>query len=288
LIAADFHSPRRAAQRSWIDIKSTPPIALIAMGLVLGWTLIAIFGPVIVPYGPLDQSSAILMGPNSVHFFGTDELGRDVFSRIISGADLSLPYPVLAVGLAVPLGALLGGFAGYLGGWIDELIMRGTDLFFAFPQIVLAMAISAALGPSLRSSVIALVAVAWPNYTRLVRSLVVSALQSDYVLAPRLLGRSSMRTLAVDVLPNVIGPVVVFATVGIGQSMLTLAGLSFLGLGVQPPAAEWGSMISDATRYYNWWWLALFPGLAIASVVFPLNVLGDRLRDLLDPHLTSN
>jgi len=255
------------------------------MTLVLGWIAIATLGPIIAPYGALAQSSAILNAPSKLHLFGTDELGRDEFSRVIIAARISIPFPVLTIAVAVPIGVTLGGIAGYFGGWIDELIMRCVDLVFAFPQIVLAMAIAAAIGPGLKGSLIALVAVAWPNYARLARSMVITALNSDYVLGARLLGRSAVRTMAVDVLPNVIGPIAVFATVGIGQTMLTLAGLSFLGLGVQPPQAEWGSMISDAAAYYNYWWLALFPGLAIASVVFSLNILGDHLRDVLDPRV---
>jgi peptide/nickel transport system permease protein len=269
----------------WSALKSTPPMAMAAMVVAIGWGLVAVFGPIIASYGPLDQTSAILAAPGSAHLFGTDEVGRDVFSRVVWGSRLSIPYPILTVALSSPIGGMLGVIAGYFGGWVDEVIMRAADLFFAFPQIVLAMAIAAVLGPSLRNSVIAIVAVTWPNYTRVVRSLVVSAMRSDFVLASRLLGPSSARAMFVDVLPNIASPVLVFSTIGIGQAMLTLAGLSFLGLGSQPPTAEWGLMISDATQYYNSWWLALFPGLAIVSVVFAVNLLGDRLRDLLDPRL---
>jgi peptide/nickel transport system permease protein len=191
------------------------------------------------------------------------------------------------VAISVMVGALFGGVAGYFGGWVDEAIMRVADFVFALPTIILAMAIAAALGPSLRNAVIAIVVVTWPTYARVVRSLVLSAMQSDFVSAARLLGPSSMRALVVDVLPNVIAPLLVYTTLGLGEAMLVLAGLSFLGLGAQPPMAEWGSMVSNATQYYDRWWLALFPGLAIVSVVYSLNILGDRLRDVLDPQLVS-
>jgi peptide/nickel transport system permease protein len=272
----------------WLStLKSTSALSLLAMGLVASWAIIAIFGPLVAPYDPLAQGSAFLAGPSSGHLFGTDELGRDVLSRVIWGARVSIPYSVLMVASSVGVGAVSGGVAGYFGGWVDEVIMRVADFVFAFPTIILAMAITAALGPDLKNAVIAVVVVSWPTYARVVRSLVLSAMHSDYVLVARLLGHSSVRTMAVDVLPNVAGPMLVFATLGLGNAMLFLAGLSFLGLGSQPPAAEWGSMISEATQYYNGWWLALFPGLAIVSVVLALNVLGDRLRNIWDPRQIS-
>jgi peptide/nickel transport system permease protein len=259
-------------------------VVIVAAGVVAIWVLVALLGPLLSPYEPLTLSPATLVSPNAQHFFGTDELGRDVFSRVVWGARVSIPYAVLMIALSVAIGGILGGIAGYFGGWIDEIIMRAADFVFAFPSIILAMAIAAALGPDLRNAVIAIVVVTWPIYARVVRSLVLSSMQSDYVYAARLLGGSSPRILVVDVLPNVIGPTLVFATLGLANAMLFLVGLSYLGLGSQPPTAEWGSMISEATQYYDRWWLALFPGLAIASVVLGVNILGDRLRDILDPH----
>ena len=275
------------AAKWWPTLKSRSPLGLIALGVTIGWALIAVLGPLLAPADPLAQSSAMLAGPSLHHLFGSDELGRDVLSRIIWGARVSIPYSVLMVALSVAIGAVFGGVAGYFGGWVDEVIMRVADFVFAFPTIILAMAISAALGPSLRNAVLAIVLVTWPIYARVVRSLVLSAMHSDYVLAARLLGPSSVRAMVVDVLPNIGGPMVVFATLGLGNAMLFLAGLSFLGLGSQPPTAEWGSMISDAAQYYDKWWLALFPGLAIVSVVLSLNILGDSLRDFLDPRQIS-
>ena len=285
------HDPerrRRTSPRWWRSLKATPALALVALGIVVAWALVALFTPLIAPYDPLGQGTATLIAPGLHHLFGTDELGRDIFSRVIWGSRVTIPYSVLVVVLSVAIGMVVGGVAGYFGGWLDGVLMRVVDFVFAFPSIILAMVIAAALGPSLRNAVIAIVVVSWPTYARVVRSLVLSAMHSDFVMAARLLGPSSIRAMAVDVLPNVLGPMVVYATLGLGDAMLTLASLSFLGLGSQPPTAEWGSMISDAEQYYDKWWLALFPGLAIVSVVFAMNILGDRLRDLLDPRLISS
>jgi peptide/nickel transport system permease protein len=270
----------------WPALSSTSVVAIGAVVIAVGWVIVAVIGPVLSPHDPLAQSSLMLVPPSLQHPFGTDELGRDVLSRVIWGARISIPYSILMVAASVVIGAIFGGIAGYFGGWIDDGMMRIVDFVFAFPPIILAMAITGALGPDLRNAVIAIVAVTWPTYARVARSLVLSSIHSDYVLAARLLGFSSARTMAVDVLPNVAGPMVVFATLGVGQAMLFLAGLSYLGLGNQPPTAEWGSMISDAAQHYDHWWLALFPGLAILSAVLAVNVLGDRLRDVLDPRQT--
>jgi peptide/nickel transport system permease protein len=262
-------------------------MGLVALGIALGWVVVTALAPVVAPFDPLGQSVNTLVSPSHVHLFGTDELGRDVFSRVVWGARVSIPYSILVVVLSVGIGAIVGAVAGYFGGWLDEVLMRVVDFVFAFPSIILAMAIAAALGPNIRNAVIAIVVVSWPTYARVVRSLVISSMHSDFVLAARLLGPSSIRAMAVDVLPNVLGPLVVYATLGLGDAMLTLVGLSFLGLGSQPPTAEWGSMISDAQQYYDRWWVALFPGLAIVSVVFSLNILGDHLRDILDPRTVA-
>jgi len=283
------HRGRRArSPRWWRTLKSTPGMALIALGIVVAWAVVVFLTPLIAPYDPLGQSSATLIGPGLHHLFGTDELGRDVFSRVIWGARVTIPYSVLVVVISVAIGLVFGGVAGYFGGWVDGVLMRLVDFVFSFPSIILALVIAAALGPSLRNAVLAIVVVSWPTYARVARSLVLSAMHSDFVTAARLLGPSSIRAMAVDVLPNVLGPMVVYATLGLGDAMLTLASLSFLGLGSQPPTAEWGSMISGAEQYFDKWWLALFPGLAIVSVVFALNILGDRLRDVLDPRLLTS
>ena len=239
--------------------------------------------PFIAPYDPLGQTARLFAEPNSAHLFGTDELGRDVLSRVLWGARLSLPLAFFLVAMAVTIGGVLGGVAGYFGGWLDEVVMRATDLVFAFPTIILAMAVTAALGPSLRNAVFAVVIVFWPSYARVVRGLVMSLTEADYVNASRLLGASSRRALMVDVLPNVAGPVLVLATLDLGNAILLLAGLSFLGLGAQPPTPEWGSMVNIGSQFFERWWMGTFPGLAILSVVLAFNFLGDSLRDALDP-----
>ena len=235
------------------------------------------------PGSPTAPSAGTLLAPSAAHWFGTDELGRDVLSRVIYGARLSLPLALLLVVLASTVGTSIGAFAGFAGGVIDSVVMRVTDMFFAFPGIVLTMAFAAALGPSLQSAVLAIVIVSWPPYARVVRGLVLAMRGSNYVAVSRLLGGSNARLLVRDVLPNVVGPVLVVATLDIGSAVLLLAGLSFLGLGAQPPAAEWGAMVADATQYFSNWWMGLFPGLAIATVVFAVNMIGDALRDYFDP-----
>jgi len=262
----------------------TQPLAIAGIVLAAAWIVVAIFVALIAPYDPLAQSSQLVLAPSPAHLFGTDELGRDVFSRVLWASRLSLPLASFLVAMAVVIGGALGGLAGYFGGWVDEVVMRATDLVFAFPTIILAMAVTAALGPSLRNAVLAVLIVFWPSYARVVRGLVMSLGQSDYVSAARLLGASSRRALVVDVLPNVAGPVLVLATLDLGNAILLLAGLSFLGLGAQPPTPEWGSMVNTGTQYFERWWMGTFPGLAILSVVLAFNFLGDSLRDALDPH----
>ena len=259
------------------------PLAIIGMTLAAAWILVAVFAPFIAPYDPLAQTALLTQAPSSAHLFGTDELGRDVFSRVLWGSRLSLPLAFLLVAAAVAIGSALGGLAGYFGGWVDEVVMRATDLVFAFPTIILAMAVTAALGPSLHNAVLAVLVVFWPSYARVVRGLVISLKQADYVSATRLLGASSLRALVVDVLPNVAGPVLVLATLDLGNAVLLLAGLSFLGLGAQPGPPEWGSMVNTGTQYFERWWMGTFPGFAILSVVLAFNFLGDSLRDALDP-----
>jgi peptide/nickel transport system permease protein len=259
------------------------PLAVVGFTLIGAWVLIALLAAVLAPAGPLAQEFGRFQPPSRDHWFGTDGLGRDVMSRVIYGARISLPLAVLLVGLAGTIGSLLGGIAGYFGGKVDSLIMRLVDLFFAFPTIILAMAVAAALGPDLRNAVLAIVVVAWPTYARVVRGLVLSQREMDYVSATRLLGASSRRSLLRDVLPNVGGPVLVLATLELGNAVLLLAGLSFLGLGARPPSPEWGAMVSDGARTFDRWWVGTFPGIAILTIVMAFNFLGDTLRDALDP-----
>ncbi len=247
------------------------------------WVLVAVLAPVLAPYGPLDQIADKLLEPSGQHLFGTDQLGRDVLSRVVYGAQVSLPLAFLLVALSAVIGSVVGAVAGFFGGWVDGTLMRLADLVFAFPGIILAMAVAAALGPELRNAVLAVVVVSWPSYARLVRGLVLSARNSEYVAAGRLLGSSSVRTMIVDLRPNVAGPVLVMAALDVGNAVLLLSGLSFLGLGAQPPMAEWGSMVVSGMDYFDLWWLWLYPGLSILTVVLAFNFVGDTLRDALDP-----
>jgi ABC-type dipeptide/oligopeptide/nickel transport system permease subunit len=260
------------------------PLAALGAGVIIAWLVAALLAPWISPANPQNQTFAHYSHPSSAHLFGTDELGRDVLSRVIWGARISLPLATLLIGLSVTIGVSLGVIAGYFRGWADGVIMRLTDLVFAFPAIILALVITAVLGPSLQNAVLALVVVSWPTYARVVRGLVLSVGNADFVQASRLLGASAPRALARDVLPNVVGPVVVLVTLDFGNAILLLSALSFLGLGAQAPTPEWGAMVSEGTQYFQQWWIGTFPGLAIFTAVLSLNFLGDSLRDALDPH----
>jgi peptide/nickel transport system permease protein len=268
----------RPASAVWLQ-----PLAVVGIILAGLWLVVAVLAPWISPYDPLSQSAGLFQPPNAQHLFGTDDLGRDVLSRVLWGARVSIPLAVLLVSLAFLIGGTLGAIAAYLGGWVDEIVMRAADLVFAVPTILLAMAVVAALGPGLVHAVLAVIVVSWPGHARVVRSLVRSIMQSDYVAVTRLLGASALRALAIDVMPNIAGPIVVLAALDLGNAILLLSGLSFLGLGARPPEAEWGSMVSTGAQHFESWWLGVFPGLAIVSVVLAFNFLGDSLRDAFDP-----
>jgi peptide/nickel transport system permease protein len=259
------------------------PLAVIGVVIAVAWAVIAIFAPLIAPSSPLTQLSTPSQGPSWHHLFGTDELGRDVFSRVVYGSRVSLPIALALVAFAATIGSLVGAIAGYLRGVADGVLMRFADLVFAFPPIILAMVVAAVLGRGLFNAALAIVVVAWPSYARVARGLVLSVGDSEYVQSARLLGASSRRTLFRDVLPNVAGPIFVLATLDLANAILLLSGLSFLGLGAQPPQAEWGSMVAEGTQYFQWWWIGTFPGLAIFTVVLAFNFLGDSLRDVFDP-----
>jgi ABC-type dipeptide/oligopeptide/nickel transport system permease subunit len=259
------------------------PLAIAGIAIAVIWVLIAIFAPLIAPDGSLSQNFTASKGPSWHHLFGTDELGRDVFSRVIYGSRVTLPIGVLLVSLAALIGGTIGAIAGYFRGPVDGFLMRCADLVFAFPPIILAMVVAAVLGKGLHNAALAIVVVAWPSYARVVRGLVLSVGDSEYVQSARLLGASARRALIRDVVPNVAGPVLVLATLDLANAILLLSGLSFLGLGAQPPQAEWGSMVADGTQYFQWWWMGTFPGLAIFTVVLAFNFLGDSLRDVFDP-----
>ena len=259
------------------------PLAVIGVTILVIWVLVAIFAPLIAPSNPIAQNYKELLPPNAHNWFGTDSVGRDILSRVVYGARITLPLSIMLVILAMIVGTIIGAIAGYFGGWVDATLMRLTDVVLAFPGIILAMAVAAALGAELRNAVFAVVLVAWPTYARLVRGLILSSKNADYVTSSRLLGASTTRALFVDLRPNISGPVFVLAALEAGNGMLLLSGLSFLGLGARPPSAEWGAMVSAGANNFDKWWIAVFPGLAILTAVLAFNFLGDALRDILDP-----
>jgi peptide/nickel transport system permease protein len=278
----------RTRRRLRLPAEWRTPLAIAGVVIIGFWLLIVIFGTFLEPQNPLTQSSSRLAAPSAAHWFGTDELGRDVFSRVIAGARLSIPVAIMLVVLSLLLGGILGMLAGYFGKVLDETIMRFADVVLAFPAIILAMVITAALGPGIGNAVLAMLLVNWPQYARIMRSMVLGARGSEYVISGRLLGFGIWHSLRVDILPNVISPMLVLATLDFGNAILLLSGLSFLGLGAVPPTPEWGSMVSEGMSNFSSWWIATFPGLAIFTIVMGFNFLGDALRDAMDPHMKKH
>lgn len=258
--------------------------------LVLGVTLTAIFGPLVYPQSPnATDLYAVLLPPSPQHLFGTDNIGRDVLARVIAGARISLLSGVLIVGLSVTFGCLVGILAGLVGGVLDEVLMRITDLFFAFPAFVLAAAIAATLGASLAHTIVAVAVVFWPWYARLSRSQVLSLRERKFVLAARVSGVSTLTILLRHMVPNVMPVVAIQVSADMGNAILSISALSFLGLGAQPPTPEWGTMMADAHDYIaSAWWMLAFPGLALSLTILGFNLLGDGLRDWIDPRLRGS
>ena len=264
------------------DVAKRPQVAF---GLVIGifWLIVLCTVSIWALYDPLEAVDSRLLAPSMSHLLGTDALGRDVLTRVLFGARESMPIAAAVIICATVIGTLLGAVAGYVGGWVDAVVMRITDVVMAFPAILLAMAISAALGPGLRNGFIAILIVWWPIYARLVRGQVLSIKQREHVEAAISIGATRRRILQKHVMPMAITPVLVNATMDFGQVVLFLASLSFLGLGALPPSPEWGSMITEGAKNFYQWWIAVGPGLAILTVVLGFNFLGDGLRDVLDP-----
>lgn len=257
----------------------------VVVGLVIiGWWLVDLVAAGwIAPYGPTATVAARLRPPGAAHWFGTDQLGRDVLTRTLYGARESLPVSLVVIAAAVTIGCAVGAAAGYLGGWLDAVLMRIVDMMMAFPPILLAMVVSAGLGPGLWNAAIALVAALWPIYARLLRAQVLSIRHREHIEAAVSIGAGRWRILRKHVLPLSMTPVLVNATTDVGSVVLLIASLSFLGLGVPPPTPDWGSMITDGAANFYQWWMGLAPGLAIFSVVIAINILGEDLRDALDP-----
>jgi ABC-type dipeptide/oligopeptide/nickel transport system permease subunit len=261
-------------------------MAMLGLAILLMWLVVMVFAPQIAINDGIEQDIANrFQPPNAQHPFGTDNLGRDIYSRVVYGSRISIPVAFVVVAVSLSVGGMWGLLAGYFSKTLDEVLMRICDLVLSFPGIILALAIAAALGPSLTNSLIAVVAVSWPIYARLMRSLVISMRSSEYVDAVVALGAGTPRILMQTVIPNTISVVLIMATLDLGNAMLTFAGLSFLGLGQAPPTPEWGAMVSSGAQDFTKWWVALFPGLAIVSFALAFNFIGDALRDLMDPGL---
>ncbi len=275
----------RRVQRS-AKILRRNPMVLVGLIITIVWVSVAIMAPVIAPRDPLAQNvMERLQTPSDKHPFGTDELGRDLYSRILYGGRITMPAGVMVIVIGCTLGLLVGAVAGFVGGVWDEAIMRLSELFMAFPTIILALAITAALGPDIRNAVLALVIVWWPGYARLIRGLVMEVKTREFVEGARCIGASSPYILFRTILPNCISSAIVLATLDIGNAILTFAGLSFLGLGPDPTSPEWGRMVSVGIDFFDQWWMWLFPGFAIAILVLAFNFIGDGLRDILDPRM---
>jgi peptide/nickel transport system permease protein len=267
---------------------SRSPLSVMGMILVGIFFLIVLIGPMIVPF-PEDATGAVhmsqkLIAPDSRFWFGTDEMGRDMFTRVILGTRISLQIGLIIVCVAMGIGVPLGITAGFVGGWVNEVIMRITDIFLSIPGLILALAIIGALGPGITNSMIALSLVWWPGYIRLVQGKTLSLREEAFIEAAQSVGAGKARIIFMHILPNCASPIIIKASMDMGMAILAAAGLGFIGVGAQPPAPEWGAMISVARNYLpTWWWFAVFPGLAIFITVLGFNLLGDGLRDILDP-----
>ena len=263
------------------------PLGVLGLVIVILTIFLAIFADVIAPYSPYQQNITESLNPPSVqHWLGQDDLGRDILSRIIFGARISLLVGFITVSVSAILGSVIGAIAGYFGGWIDEVLMRITDILLAFPGILLAIAIMAILGPSLNNVIIALCIVGWKSYARLVRGEILKEKEKEYIQATKALGYSHFRIISFHLIPNTLNPVLVMATLGVASMIISEAGLSFLGLGTPPPIPSWGGMLSEGRQYLlQAYQLTTFPGLAIMILVLGFSFLGDALRDALDPYI---
>ena len=263
--------------------------AVVGLAIIILFVSLALLAPLVSPYDPLTQNiSNSLAAPGTAHWFGADKLGRDILSRIMYGARISLLSGVSVILVAGLFGSIVGLIAGYNRGWMDEVLMRGTDIFFAFPSLILAMAIAGALGPSLQNALIAVAVVTWPVYARLVRGQVLSLREREFVQAARSVGATDSLIIRRHLLPNTLSPLLVQASFDMGGIILAVAGLSFIGFGAQPPIPEWGVMISEGRNYITThWWLTFFPAIAMLFAVAGFNLVGDGLRDVLDPRLNK-
>ncbi len=282
-------SPRQAwcgrMYRGWLLFQRNP-LAMTGLAIILALLAIAAIGPAFSPYHPFEQNLDLrLLAPGTGdHLFGTDELGRDIFSRVLHGARITLYIVLLVAVIVAPLGLAIGTISGYFGGVVDTVLMRLTDIFLAFPRLILALALVSALGPGIENAVIAIAVTTWPPYARIARAETLTIRHSDFIDAIRLQGASSSRIVLRHIVPLCTSSVIVRVTLDMAGIILVAAGLGFLGLGAQPPSPEWGAMVSSGRKFLlDQWWVATMPGLAIFVVSLGFNLLGDGLRDVLDP-----
>jgi peptide/nickel transport system permease protein len=272
--------------RTWLAFRANR-LAVLGLLLVLSLVFMAAFADVLAPYSPVsggDLRTERLLPPSAEHLFGTDSQARDIFSRILHGARLTLLVVALVTVITTPIGLLIGTTSGYFGGWVDIVLMRVTDIFLAFPRLILALAFVAALGPGIENAILAIAITSWPPYARIARAETLTIRGSDYINAVRLQGASSARVIWAHVVPMCLPSVIIRVTLDMAGIILTAAGLGFLGLGAQPPLPEWGAMVADGRRFLiDHWWVPAVPGMAIFVVSLGFNLLGDGLRDVLDP-----
>jgi len=282
---------RRRAEARWRYLRDTyilwrrNRLMVVGTGIIIGLMLVAAFPPLLATHDPYEQILGNrLLRPSAQYLFGTDSLGRDIYSRVVYGARITLAIALLVAAISTPLGMVIGILAGYLGGLVDEVLMRLADVFLAFPRLILAIAFAAALGPGVENAIIAIAVAHWPSYARLARAETLNVRNNDYIQAMQVLGAGKLRIMAGHVAPMCLSSIIVRMSLDMGTIILTAAGLGFLGLGAQPPLPEWGLMVSDGRQFLvDQWWVSTLPGLAILIVVMGFNLLGDGIRDVLDP-----
>jgi peptide/nickel transport system permease protein len=282
---------RRRAEARWRYSKDTyvlwrrNRLMVLGTAIIFGLLLVAALAPLLATHNPYEQIlNDRLLAPSMTHWFGTDSLGRDIYSRVVYGSRVTLTIALLVAAISTPLGMLMGIVAGYLGGMVDEILMRLADVFLAFPRLILAIAFAAALGAGVENAIIAIAIAHWPSYARLARAETLNVKNNDYIQAMRVLGAGKARIMAGHILPLTLSSIIVRMSLDMGTIILTAAGLGFLGLGAQPPMPEWGLMVSDGRQFLvDQWWVSTLPGLAILVVVMGFNLLGDGIRDVLDP-----
>jgi peptide/nickel transport system permease protein len=279
----------KARSRYWKDsfiLWRRNRLMVVGTGIIMFLLLVAAFAPLLATHDPYEQILADrLQPPSTQHYFGTDSLGRDIYSRVVFGSRVTLSIAILVAAISAPLGLVIGVLAGYFGKAIDEILMRLSDIFLAFPKLILAIAFAAALGPGVENAIVAISIANWPSYARLARAETLSVRNNDYIQVIRSMGASNLRIMVGHITPMCMSSIIVRLSLDMGTIILTAAGLGFLGLGAQPPVPEWGLMVSDGRQFLvDQWWVSTLPGIAILIVVMGFNLMGDGIRDILDPH----